>query len=141
MDSPFDPKNTLSIAGRRPMGYRNDYEDIELLLVVDEKRMTSEEQNNLATFVMRAIVAYQGFVKNEEKIGELCGLVTFGIPDRLIKIMGKGFIQKVREAFAYAFALVMGYDLYNHGIDFDPDCDVPDDIPKGYYIPPTRTRH
>jgi|WetSurMetagenome_2_1015567.scaffolds.fasta_scaffold01001_30 hypothetical protein len=103
---------------RRTLAYVNDYENIQFLISVDQNKYTEEEQDDLCKFVMRAIVAYKGFLRNEKKIGEICGLVSFGIPDRITKILGKGIIQKVREAFAYALALVLGYDYYNQEFEF-----------------------
>jgi hypothetical protein len=110
--------DSSGVMGRRISAYKNDYEDVELLLTVNENKFTEEELDDLSKFVMRAIVAYQGFVKNEQKIGEICGLVSFGIPDRLTRLLGKGIVQKVREAFAYALALVLGYQEYQDTLNF-----------------------
>jgi hypothetical protein len=117
------------------MAFQNDHEDIQVLISVDPEKYTEEDHDNLCKFVMRAIVAFRGLVRHFEKIGEVTGLISFGIPDRITKMMGKKFMQQVREAFGFAMALVMGYGEYEKGFSsFTPE-DIPDDLPRGYYIP------
>jgi len=122
--------------GRRIMAYCNDFEDIQILVSVDPDKYSEEEHDDLCKWLMRAVVAYRGFLKNEQKIGEIAGLVAFGIPARLTKFM-KGLEQKVREAFGYALALVLGFDEYERAMNFTPDDlgDLPDDLPQGFFIP------
>ena len=129
-----DPAGVRYEGGRRVVAYANDYEDVQLLISVDPDRYTEDDHDNLCRFVMRAIVAYRGFLRNEQKISEICGLVTFGIPNAVVRIMNKGIVQKVREAFGYALALVLGFEEYEKGFTHEVDPELTQKYGTGFYL-------
>jgi len=94
--------------GKRLVSNSNEFEGIDVAVVVDPTRFSLEEHEALAGFVMRAIVAFLGSIRHRDQVEALMKGTQF----RFYRPVTAEVARRVHDVLHFAFSLVVGFDSY-----------------------------
>lgn len=99
--------------GKRIGAYDPLVEGVRFLLEMNEAESTEEEQNSLADWITKAIIAKHGHDKYEQEIINFVNGVSFKVSrvqsGRPMKLSDEQ-VRKVQEIFHWAAAFVLGFE-------------------------------
>ena len=118
MDDRFKYRDNLRAGAYNPL-----VEGVKFILEVDKDKFTEEQQDNLANWITKAIVAKQGHDKHEQEIINFVNSVVFRVHKdgphglgRPVKLTDEQ-VYKVQEIFHWACAWVLGFDKAKPEVD------------------------